>query len=413
MSKKISCTITVGAGSERHNHNLKYREALDHTHTADCPDAIIELIPYRPYKEQINELMKPYIDEYNEKIEARYKHAWDRYNSGEIKTKPRKRDFKKLDCDYFTEHQDDKVFNPHTKKLEDALMWREVILGLGDRDDRQKGKITKEEAVAVMKNVIDRWPELYPHFKLLGATIHLDEEGFYHCHINYKPLYEKDTPERGLSVGVGHDAALEHMGFHPEQSIINGRDKAPILFNGFRNRLYLEVEKELNNYGMRLLYGVSKIKEPNKDSSVNQKLEDWKASQDGIHELQKIKNHMLDIVEEDKVSPKGFKKAITAAKQLDDILLEVENQPRKRFKGIVEVSFNLFDQLRSIVQDLVNTIHHLLHQIDVLTDNLRETKAELEELRNKKTSLADRVTGAEERKGVLENNLQKEQEHQL
>jgi len=60
---EISVTVTVGEGSERHNHDLEYRSTLKHVH--DMKDGVIELVPYRPYQEQINELMKPYIDEYN------------------------------------------------------------------------------------------------------------------------------------------------------------------------------------------------------------------------------------------------------------------------------------------------------------------------------------------------------------
>ena len=32
MSRKVSCTVTVGQTSERHNHDLDYRETLEHVH---------------------------------------------------------------------------------------------------------------------------------------------------------------------------------------------------------------------------------------------------------------------------------------------------------------------------------------------------------------------------------------------
>lgn len=371
MSKKVSCTVTVGAGSEKHNHDLRFRESLNHTRTADCQDAIIELVPYRPYQTQINEMMKPYIDEYNHRQQERYEAAWARYNAGEIRTKPRKRDYKPMSDDYYTDHLHDQQWNPRTKKMEDVPIYREVIFGLGDQNDRKSGLITRDEAVAVMTNVVARWPEIFPDLKLLGASIHLDEEGFYHCHIDYKPLYEKENPERGLTVGTGQDAALEKMGFTPEQSIINGRDKVPILFNAFRNRLYLETEKELNRYGLRLMYGASKIKEPGKDSSVNQQLEVWQATRDGVHEVQMLKNNMLDIVQGDHVSPEGFKQAVTAAENVTKALDELQQQPRSRInKDNVIVPFRLLDQLRSFVLDVVNTVKHLLQQIDILEDHL-------------------------------------------
>ena len=383
MSRKVSCTATVGKGSEKHNHDLEYRETLQHVHGTS--EDVIELIPYRPYQEQINEMMKPYIDEYNEKQQARYQAAWERYNSGQIKTKPRKRDYQPMGYDYYTEHLNDVFFNRATKENETVKMWREVIFGLGDQSDRENGLITREEAVAVMKGVVERWPELFPDFKLLGATIHLDEEGFYHCHIDYKPMFEVEKElkqEQGLRVSVGQDAALEHMGFEPEQSVINGRDKAPIRFNAFRNRLYHETELELNKHGLRLWYGASNEKEPEKDSSTNQRMENWQATQDGINQLQQMKNTMLDIVEGDRVSPEGYKAAVTAAKNIEDTLTQIGAQKRSRLnRDNVIVHFSLFDQLRSFVKSMMDTISHLLQKVDILRENLDkecEYTAELE-----------------------------------
>lgn len=377
---QISVTITCGRGSEKHNHDLSYRESLDHTHTADQPGAVIELLQYRSYKEQINDLMKPYIDDYNRKQQERYAAAWERYNSGKIKTKPRKANYKPTDYDYFEEHKNDTYYDQQTKRQEPLPIWRSIILGLGDKYDRQNKVITEEEAVAIFREIVKHWPELYPDFKLLGATIHLDEEGFYHCHIDYKPMYEHDVGQ-GLAVGIGQESALEHMGYEPEQSLINASDKIPIRFNGFRNRLYLEVEKELNRQGLGLLYGASKVKEPEKDSSRNQRLENWQATQDAALQMQLMKNRMLDIVQRDEVSPEGYKMALEAFESFQDTLHQVEEQPRSRLnKNNVVVDFRLFDQLRSIADALIDSISHLLHQLDVYRDNLDAEMDKVEEL---------------------------------
>lgn len=370
MSRKVSCTVTVGKGSEKHNHDLDYRAKLEHVHGS--ADDVIELIPYRSYKEQINALMKPYIDEYNRRQQERYQAAWDRYNAGEIRTKPRKRDYQPMDYDYFEAHKNDVYYNRATKENETVKMWREVVFGLGDQSDRESGLITKAEAIAVMSGVVARWPELFPDFQLLGATIHLDEEGFYHCHIDYKPMFEREhdvLQEQGLRVSVGQEAALEHMGFEPEQSIINQRDKIPLRFNAFRNRLYHEAELELNKLGLRLWYGASNEKEPIKDSSTNQQLDAWRATQDGVGQLQQLKNTMLDIVEGDQVSPEGYKAAVEAAQNIESTLAEIDAQTRYRTRKGVLVPFGLFDQLRSFVKHMIETISHLLHQNDVLIDN--------------------------------------------
>lgn len=388
MSRKVSCTATVGKGSEIHNHDLEYRSALKHVH--ERPDGIIELIPYRDYKTQINELMKPYIDEYNEKQQARYQAAWERYNSGHIKTKPRKSNYKPMSYDYYEAHKDDVYYNQATKKLEPLKIWREIIFGLGDEEDRKTGLITQDEAVTVMENVVDRWPELFPDFKLLGATIHLDEEGFYHCHIDYKPIFEVEKElkqEQGLRVSISQETALEHMGFEPEQSIINERDKVPIRFNAFRNRLYREAELELNKFGLRLWYRASKEKEPEKDSSTNQRLENWKATQDGVSELQRMKNTMLDILDGDELSPEGYNEAVRAAKGLEDTFRKIEGQKRTRLKGDIVISFKLFDQLRSFVKNLIETLTHLFHRIDILSHNVNVERRHVEELERENARL--------------------------
>ena len=82
--KELSVTITFGMGNEAHNHDLEYRETLEHVHARE--DGVVELLPYRPYRDQINELMRPYIDEYNAERDRRLQAAWDRYNAGELKT---------------------------------------------------------------------------------------------------------------------------------------------------------------------------------------------------------------------------------------------------------------------------------------------------------------------------------------
>lgn len=114
--QEISVTITSGKGSEPHNHDIKYRQEL--AHVDQDRGQVTELIAYKPYREQINEAMKPYIDEYNRKVEVRYVAAWKRYETGEIKTKPRRRDFQPEDPDYFAAHLHDTFFNRKTGKRE-------------------------------------------------------------------------------------------------------------------------------------------------------------------------------------------------------------------------------------------------------------------------------------------------------
>lgn len=383
---EISVTVTVGEGSERHNHDLDYRATLKHVH--EMENGVIELVPYtKDYHSQINELLKPYIDEYNKGVDQRYQEAWERYNAGQIKTKPRKRDYKHMEYDYCAAHKDDYIKNPVTGKREQVPLFRELIIGFGDKEDRELGRITEEQAKKVAGDVVEHFREKFPNFRILGASLHLDEGGFYHMHLNYKPVMDAEF-SKGLQCTVSQDTVLEKMGYEPEQSIINESDKAPIRFNAFRNEIYRFVEESFADVGLRLMYGASKVKEPEKDSSVNQQLPAWQATQDAARELQHLKNVMLDTVAADKVSPEGFKQAVTAADNITRALDEIERQPRSRWnKNQVLVSFHLFDQLKSFVKDMVETVRHLLQKIDILSQNLDIEHERAEELERENAKL--------------------------
>lgn len=362
---ELSVTVTVGIGSEKHNHDLEYRETLEHVHGRE--NGVIEIIPYRDYQEQINEAMKPFIDEYNQKQQARYQAAWERYNSGEIKTKPRKRNYQPMGYDYYSDHLNDQVRNPRTGKVEEQPIWRSMIIGIGDQADRKAGRITEDQAKRILKKTVDQFRKDFPNFLLLGASLHLDEAGFYHAHLDYKPLYKKPEPEgsHGLTVGIGQDAALEAMGFKPEQSIINGRDKVPILFNAMRNLIYQRVEAAMADEGLRLQYGVTATKEPGKDSSINNPLGNWQQTQDATRELQHRKNVILDVIAQDFVSDNDLKLVVDISNDIFTALEDIENSPKSRLdKNKQVVEFHLLDQLKSFVNDLLAVIGKLFRERD-------------------------------------------------
>lgn len=371
--REISTTVTVGEGSEIHNHDLEYRKTLKHVH--DRSNGVIELIPYKDYREQINALVRPFIDSYNAKVEQRYQDAWDRYNRGEIKTKPRKRDYQKVGHDYYNDHLHDTFYNRAANKHEELPMWRELIIGLGDKADRDSGIISESEAIDVFKRTVDQFKKDFPYFYLLGATIHLDEAGYYHLHLDYKPLYVHDIGQ-GLGLGIGHESALEHMGLKPEQSIINGRDKVPLLFNAMRNKIYYTVESALAEHKIRLQYGVSATKDPGKDSSTKQSQEAWRTTRDAARELQHQKNVALDILAKDNVTPEEIKTAFSTIDNISKTLDEIDSSPRTRLKGDIKISFHIFDQLKSFVDRLVTSIATIVKERDAWRAEALERRAQ-------------------------------------
>ena len=379
-TKEISVTVTCGVGSEVHNHDLEYRVTLKHVH--ECEDGVVELVDYVPYRDQINELMRPYIEEYNLKVEQRYKDAWNRYDNGLIKTKPRKRDYKIMSYDYYTDHLNDQIKNPVTGKMENMQMFRSMIIGLGDKKDRDEKKITKDQALFVFDWIHKEFMKMFPFLHILGASVHFDENGFYHMHLDYKPIMRIST-KSGLQCSVSQDRVLQEMGFEPEQALINDRDKVPIRFNTLRNKVYYMAEKGLNQCGIGLLYGATALKDPEKDSSKNNPLNNWQNHKDTANILQHNKNIMLATISDDEVSPDGFKDFLESFTKIELISKEIENSPCSRLdKNKRVVSFHLFDQLRSFLKMLLETIRHLFHKIDICIENLHYTESELEKYKD-------------------------------
>ena len=375
---EISTTITVGEGSEKHNHNIEYRATLEHV--SERENGVIELVPYeKTYHEQIDELMKPFIDEYNEGVRLRYAQAWERYNNGEIKTKPRKRDFKEMEYNYSEKHKEDYIINPITKKQEKIPLFRSMIIGLGDKSDRENGRITEAQARRVLEKTLKKMKKDFPYMNILGCSMHCDEVGFYHAHLDYKFIAPTPEATKGLKCSVSQDKALDLMGYKPEQSIINATDKAPIRFNAMRNRIYKIIEEGLADEGLRLMYHATKTKEPEKDSSKNQSLENWQELQDRTQELQHEKNVALDIIESDTVSPEALKELLKTTSNIERNLAEVEASPRSRLnKDNVLVPFKLFDQLQSFIKDLVQTVGHLINQVAHYRERSEDLEIRLE-----------------------------------
>lgn len=386
--REVSVTCTVGKGNEIHNHDLEYRKTLKHVH--DRPEGVIELIPYRDYREQINELMKPYIDEYNENVEKRYQAAWERYNAGEIKSKPKRKDFPKMGYDYYNDHVEDTYYDQHDGLTKPLPIWRELIIGLGDEADRKNGTVTEAEAKRILRQFVEQFPEQFPHFRLLGATLHLDERGFYHAHVDYKPMFRTNA-QRGLNVSVSQEAALEEMGLEPEQALINGKDKAPLRFNAFRGICYDMIERGLRAEGIYLMYGATAKKDPGKDASTHQTLDDFKARKElknrqwektkaAALDIKHQSNVVEDIIENGTPSPENLAAALAAGAEIQQIYADIERSPIDEERGGRVVTFRLFDQLKSFVNRFSATIGMLCAHVKALLKKIENQDQEYNSL---------------------------------
>lgn len=379
---ELSATVTSGEGSEKHNHDIGYRsKKLKHTHDTSV-DTVRELVPYKKsYQDQINELMKPYIEKYNKSREEKYKKAWKKFEKGEIKNKPKSKDYKPMDYDYYTYLLEKETKNKKTGKFEKKPVFRSLILGIGDKHDKEK--ISREQAERLFTAITKRFEEAFPDFKIIGATLHADEDGFWHMHLDFFVLSQKKGNFKGLSVTNSLDTALENLGYKPEQSIINGRDKVPILFNAMRNQIYHIMEEEMRKEDMYLQYGVSAKKEPNKDSSRNQKLEIWQATQDAARTIQHLKNELnaeMDKKKDDPLSEFELENALKAKDTLLNAIESVQSSKHSRLdKSKVLVEFSLFDQIKSFLEGIKKTLEAFVSKIGQLQATIAEKDKIIEE----------------------------------
>ena len=391
---QYSATISAGFGSEIHNHNKAYREN-EKGYSKDRE--IIELEDASmSYKDKINAWLLAFIDEYNSAVDDRYKKAWERYKKGEIKTKPRKRDYQKMAYDYYEKIKNTEVFNQSKKENEKRNPFRSLIIGIGDQTDRVNKNISEEQAIKVFTGVVETFKKDFPNFKILGAVIHLDEEGFYHMHLDYFPMYKKKTKnQKGLAVGFGYDEAMKEMGYKPEQSIINGRDKVPILFNAMRNKIYGELETEMNKNGLLMQYHASQKKDPKKDSSKNQKLEEWQQTQGDIKSKNEVKNQMIyNFTAADGDILKNFDELMTNFDEGLKIMDEAETSTLRKGKII---KYNRFDQLKTLWQGFLSFIKSIKASFNNLLNKLKQTNEEKEALKIKYENLSDEKQDLEQK----------------
>lgn len=390
--REVSVTATVGHGNEIHNHDLEYRSTLEHVHK--CEDGITEFIPYVDYRTRINALLKPYIDEYNAKVDERYQKAWERYNAGEIRSRPKKKDYQKMGYDYYNDHLNDVYYDQHAGLTKPLPLWREIIIGLGDQNDKESGIITREEAERIFRQFVLRWEERFPNLKLLGATMHTDERGFYHMHVDYKPLVAMEQA-KGLQVSVSHEEAFKAMGIEPEQALINGRDKAPLRFNGFRNACYQILGEEMRKEGIYHLEGATQKKHPGKDSSTREDLDSfkarkdtiWKETQDKSRELQHQMNIVRDIIDHGEPTVESLQDLLKANDELSATLNEVENAPLTISRKEHRISFTLFDQLKTMTGNVVQLFAELSLAVKTLWDKISGIVRENEDLRRENSEI--------------------------
>lgn len=223
--------------------------------------------------------------------------------------------------DYYSKINNDKKTNP----------FHEVIVQVGSMDDR----IDRDEYISIYSKWLDRFEKENDKMKVFGAFMHFDEKGAPHMHVDYIPIA---TYNKGMALRVSNDKAIKQMGY---KSWLDWKDKQ------------VENLKEI-----MLEHGIEKKSMGNEERYLNP---------NAFKQLQRFKEQAeLEIRE-------------TVQQELDHSQspLEVKNMP---FLGEV-VKKSVVDERE---RQLKSTITFQKAQISVLSDELEESKFNLNNFKNKR-----------------------------
>lgn len=404
---ELSVSVTLGNGCEQHNHDSGYRLTLDHVLVMDGGE--LELVPYNTYNSYINELLRPAIDEYNARRQNKYQEAMDRYDNGELKSKPKKQAYQPISYDYAGDHERRYIHNPSTNRVESIPLYREIIIKIGGIDDRVSGKLPDDVAILMCKDIITKIAKSFPLFKIIGCTAHMNELGTIHLHIDFIAISQKPAWKTGLPISLGLNNALAQMGYTPETSIMCAKtERAPILFNALRNRVYRICEEVLVNHGYRMQYEATAKNYPSLGPSVQRSLHEFQHLADHARWIQHCRNVTLEFLAAENLQMEDLASAIQAFKKITNSIFDAKNVSSQVCEFAYEVTEDLLFKFHSccqiIVEQEVEKARALNLRITSATANVRELLRTLNDM-------TDQCNILEQRKAELESTIVDLQAH--
>ena len=165
-----------------------------------------------------------------------------------IKQEPIAEAYKKLFDDEVAKYNEGKKpcrqisnYYKHVQKSKTLNTQKEMIIGVGSKEDWDllSYEDKKEAGKAIARYVEDFMKSNKDNIYVYNATVHLDEGGAPHAHINFIPLAH--GYRNGLATQPSWSKALEQLGY-------KGKSKAP--FIAFRKAEVERVEKIINEIGI-------------------------------------------------------------------------------------------------------------------------------------------------------------------
>lgn len=90
--------------------------------------------------------------------------------------------------------------------------YEEMIIALTDKGDY----ISEQEYEKIYREYLEKFQRNYPNLVVVNATVHMDEKGSPHMHLDYIPVAE--GYKQGLSRRYSISKSLENLGYKPEKA---------------------------------------------------------------------------------------------------------------------------------------------------------------------------------------------------
>ena len=242
-----------------------------------------------------------------------------------IKQEPIADAYKKLFDDEVAKYNEGKKpcrqisnYYKHVQKSKTLNTQKEMIIGVGSKEDWDllSYEDKKEAGKAIARYVEDFMKSNKDNIYVYNATVHLDEGGAPHAHINFIPLAH--GYRNGLATQPSWSKALEQLGY-------KGKSKAP--FIAFRKAEVERVEKIINEIGItRKLGKTNDIANVQAYKKVKQLEEQAKTKE------AELKNLEQEYSEKDQELKK---RALEQAQALNDFNQKLESKVKSK-KGELE-----------------------------------------------------------------------------
>ena len=191
------------------------------------------------------------------------------------------------------------------------------------------------------------------------------------------------------------------MGFVPENSIMCAKtERAPILFNALRNRIYKICEEVLIIHGFLMQYEATAQNYPSLDPSESRSLQAFQSLSDHARWIQHLKNYTLEFLQKENLQFEDLSSALNAYQRITESVFTTKNVASQVCEFGYEVTEDLLFAFHGccvkIVEKEVEKVHELNTSITSATANARELLHTLNELKAQCNLMASQKRKLEE-----------------